>query len=65
MPLAVLALVLAAGVAALSWEVLWQLQSSLALGISAKGTALTLAATMGGMSIGATLMGRALSLIHI
>ena len=31
------------GCAALSWEVLWQIKSSLALGVSAWGTAITLA----------------------
>lgn len=46
--------------AALSWEVLWQGQVSLALGISALGTALTLAATMAGMTVGALAMGRRL-----
>ncbi|MEJ0063205.1 MAG: fused MFS/spermidine synthase [Alphaproteobacteria bacterium] len=49
-----------AGLAALSWEVIWQIKSTLALGVSAWGTALTLAVTMGGMSIGSVLMGRAL-----
>ncbi|MCC7304824.1 MAG: fused MFS/spermidine synthase [Alphaproteobacteria bacterium] len=53
-------LVLCSGMAALSWEVLWQIKSTLALGVSAWGTALTLAATMGGMSAGALLMGYAL-----
>ena len=53
-------LVFFAGAAALSWEVLWQLEASLAIGVSAKGTAVTLAATMAGMSAGAALMGRAL-----
>jgi spermidine synthase len=48
------------GLAALSWEVLWQLRSSLALGVSAQGTALTLAVTMGGMSLGAFLCGHIL-----
>jgi spermidine synthase len=57
---AIHALVFMAGVAALSWEALWQLEASLAIGISAKGTALTLATTMGGMALGAALMGRAL-----
>lgn len=51
-------LVIASGLAALSWEVLWQIQASLALGVSALGTALTLAVTIGGMSVGALLMGR-------
>jgi predicted membrane-bound spermidine synthase len=45
------------GAAALSWEVVWQLQASLAFGISAVGAALTLAATMGGMAVGATWAG--------
>lgn len=53
-------LVLASGFAALSWEVVWQIQSALALGVSAWGTALTLAVTMGGMSAGALLSGAAL-----
>jgi len=48
------------GVAALSWEVVWQIHATLSLGISAVGTALTLACTMGGMTIGSLLMGRAL-----
>lgn len=50
-------LVLLSGMAALVWEVLWQVKSSLALGVSAWGTALTLAVTMGGMSIGALVTG--------
>ena len=58
--LALFGMVTAGGLAALSWEVLWQLKASLALGVSALGTALTLAATMGGMSAGALLMGRRL-----
>jgi spermidine synthase len=53
-------LVFAAGFAALSWEVLWQIKASLALGISAWGTAITLAITMGGMGLGSYLMGRML-----
>lgn len=53
-------LVLCSGFATLSWEVIWQIKSTLALGISAWGTAITLAVTMGGMSIGGFLMGRAL-----
>jgi spermidine synthase len=52
------AMVFAGGVAALSWEVIWQLQASLAFGVSAAGTALTLAATMGGMTCGGLAMGR-------
>ncbi len=50
-------LIFLSGMAALSWESIWQIKSSLALGVSAWGTALTLAITMGGMSIGALLMG--------
>jgi len=46
-------LVFASGLAALSWEVLWQHYAALALGVSALGTALTLAITMGGMTLGA------------
>ncbi len=51
-------LVTVSGAAALAWEVLWQIQTALALGASAHGAALTLAATMGGMSLGAYVMGR-------
>jgi spermidine synthase len=50
--------VILSGFAGLSWEVLWQIKSALALGVSAQGAALTLVATMGGMSLGAALMGR-------
>src|SRR5271155_4651472 len=53
-------LVLSSGFAALAWEMLWQIKSTLALGISAQGTAITLAATMGGMSIGGFVMGHML-----
>lgn len=45
------------GVAALSWEMIWQLQASLALGVSALGAAITLAVTMGGMMVGSLGMG--------
>ena len=48
------------GVAALSWEIVWQVHAALSLGVSALGTALTLAATMGGMTLGSLAMGRAL-----
>jgi hypothetical protein len=44
-----LCLILLSGLAALSWQVVWQIKSSLALGVSAWGTALTLATTMGGL----------------
>jgi spermidine synthase len=53
-------LVFLAGVAALCWEVLWQLEASLAIGVSAKGTSIVLAATMGGMCLGSILMGNIL-----
>ncbi|HVM47887.1 MAG TPA: fused MFS/spermidine synthase [Candidatus Acidoferrum sp.] len=51
---------LLSGFAALSWEVIWQIKSTLALGVSAWGAALTLAVTMGGMSLGGFAMGRVL-----
>jgi len=54
-------LILLSGFATLSWEVIWQLKLSLALGISSLGTAFTLATMMGGMSLGSFLMGRLLS----
>jgi len=50
-------LVLLGGVAALCWESLWQLQASLAFGVSATGTALTLAATTGGLALGSLIAG--------
>jgi hypothetical protein len=43
----------------LSWQVLWQLDLSLSLGTSAKGTALTVAVVMTGLALGARLMGQA------
>jgi spermidine synthase len=49
------------GLAALSWEVLWQLQASLALGVSARGTAITLVATMTGITVGSLIGGRRLA----
>lgn len=49
------------GLAALSWEVLWQIKATLALGLSALGTAITLAITMGGMSLGSILTNLLLS----
>jgi spermidine synthase len=57
-------LVTAGGVAALSWEVIWQLRSTLALGASAFGTSITLAATMAGMTAGSLVMGRILAGRH-
>src|SRR5271168_4533389 len=53
-------LVMLSGLATLSWEVIWQIKSSLALGVSAWGTALTLAVTMGGMSMGSIFISLAL-----
>jgi spermidine synthase len=53
-------MVFASGLAGLSWETLWQLQAALSLGVSARGAALTLVGTMGGMSLGAALAGRLL-----
>lgn len=51
-------LVLASGAAALSWQVVWQIKSALALGVSAQGAALTLAVTMAGLALGALAAGR-------
>jgi len=51
------AIVTLGGVAALSWEAVWQLRSTLALGVSALGTALTLATTMAGMTAGSLAAG--------
>lgn len=48
------------GAATLSWEGIWQIKASLALGMSAHGTAITLAVTMGGMGFGSLWMGHAL-----
>jgi spermidine synthase len=59
-PFTTFALVFVAGVAALSWEIVWQLEASLAIGVSALGTAVTLAATTAGMTIGGLAMGRVL-----
>ncbi len=58
---AVYLLVLLSGMAALSWEVIWQVKATLALGISAWGTALILATTMGGMCAGALIAGHVLA----
>ncbi len=55
-----LILVALSGLCGLSWEVLWQHHASLAIGVSARGTAITLAATLGGMALGAWLVGRSL-----
>lgn len=56
--------ILVSGVAALSWQVLWQVKSSLALGVSAWGAALTLAITMGGMCLGSLAIGHVLKDSH-
>jgi spermidine synthase len=53
-------LIAASGFATLAWEVLWQIKATLALGVSAWGTAITLAVIMGGMSLGGFLMGKKL-----
>jgi len=54
------AMVAIGGISALSWELLWQLKTTLAFGVSATGTALTLAVTMGGMAAGSLTVGRRL-----
>ena len=41
------AMVAIGGISALSWELLWQLKTTLAFGVPGAGTALTLAVTMG------------------
>lgn len=56
-PLPIHCMVAVGGLAALSWELVWQLQATLSLGVSAIGAALTLAATMAGMTLGALAMG--------
>lgn len=58
--LSICSLVLASGFAALSWELLWQVKSALALGLSDWGAALSLIVIMGGMSLGGFLMGQVL-----
>ena len=50
--------VLVSGAAGLSWEVLYQHHAALALGVSAYGTAVTLASMMAGMSLGGWLAAR-------
>lgn len=47
--------VLGSGIAGLSWEILWQHHAGLALGISAFGTAITLASMMAGLGLGGLL----------
>ena len=46
--------------AALSWEVIWQLRISLTFGVSAIGAAITLATMMAGMTVGAAVCGKKL-----
>ena len=46
------------GMAALSWEVIWQLRISLTFGVSAIGAAITLATMMAGMTVGAAICGK-------
>lgn len=50
--------VFASGSAGLSWEVLWQHDAGLSLGISAFGAAVTLAALMAGLGLGGLIAGR-------
>jgi spermidine synthase len=50
--------VLASGACGLSWEILWQHHAGLALGASAYGTAVTLAAVMLGLGFGGLLAAR-------
>lgn len=49
------------GAAGLTWELLWQHHAALLLGVSAEGTAITLACMMGGMAVGAWVMGRSIA----
>lgn len=53
-------LITLSGFASLSWEIIWQIKATLALGISAWGTAITLAVMMGGLGAGSLGMGHAL-----
>ena len=57
LPQTIYLLIATSGFATLSWEVIWQIKATLALGISAFGTAITLAVIMGGMSLGGFFMG--------
>src|SRR4051812_13000361 len=52
---ALLLAVTLSGACGLTWEVLWQHHAALALGISSAGTAITLAALMGGLGLGGLL----------
>ncbi len=50
--------VLFSGVSGLSWELLWQHRTALALGVSAWGTAVTLSSMMAGIGLGGLLAAR-------
>jgi len=56
-PAPLFVMIAAGGAAALSWEIIWQVKAALSLGVSALGTAVTLATLMGGMAVGAAGMG--------
>ncbi|HEX7480145.1 MAG TPA: fused MFS/spermidine synthase [Polyangiales bacterium] len=49
---------IASGAGGLTWEVMWQHHTALALGVSAFGTAVTLACMMAGLGLGALLVSR-------
>lgn len=49
---------IASGVSGLTWEVLWQHHASLTFGVSAFGTAITLAAVMAGLGLGGLVAAR-------
>lgn len=55
--------VILGGMCGLSWELIWQSHSALALGVSAYATAFILAATMGGMTAGTLVCGACMSKI--
>jgi predicted membrane-bound spermidine synthase len=56
--LALFIAVFASGAAGLTWEVLWQHHTALALGVSAFGTAVTLSSVMAGIGLGGLLAAR-------
>ncbi len=49
------------GLAALSWELLWQIRAALAIGSTAASVAVTISVMMGGMSLGAIAAGALLA----
>ncbi|MDH5670795.1 MAG: fused MFS/spermidine synthase [Myxococcales bacterium] len=55
---ALLMAVTLSGACGLTWELLWQHHAALALGLSSAGTAITLAALMAGLGLGALLAAR-------